>query len=196
MQLNQIEERIWLRVKGDLAHEPVASTDHVERMTRWCQELGPAIDADMDVLIAGALLHDVGVVINRKKHYVAGRTRAAEILRESCFPEEKIEAALHVLAAHSRYGGPEPRSIEAKVGQDADALEYIGAIGILRAVVRGLNDGSFSGKISDFPEYLRSILAKVEGTFHTQKAEDLGQSRLKYMRSFLERIEQELRSEA
>jgi uncharacterized protein len=196
MQLNQIQKRIWQHVKGDLAHEPVASTDHVERMTRWCQELGPAIDADMEVLIPGALLHDVGVVINRKKHYVAGRTRAAEILRESGFPEEKIEAALHVLEAHSRYGGPEPQSTEAKVGQDADALEYIGAIGILRAVVRGLNDGSFSGKISDFPEYLRSILAKVEGTFHTRKAEKLGQSRLKYMRSFLERIEQELRHEA
>jgi uncharacterized protein len=196
MELNQIEKRIWQHVKADLVDEPVASTDHVERMTRWCQELGPAIDADMEVLIPGALLHDVGVVINRKKHYMVGGTRAAEILRDSGFPEEKIEAALHVLEAHSRYGGPEPQTPEAKVGQDADALEYIGAIGILRAVVRGLNDGSFSGKISDFPEYLRSVLAKVEGTFHTEKAEELGQSRLKYMRSFLERIEQELRNEA
>jgi uncharacterized protein len=196
MQLNQLQKRIWQHVKVDLANEPVASTDHVERMTRWCQELGPAIDADMEVLIPGALLHDVGVVINRKKHYVVGRTRAAEILRDSGFPEEKIDATLHVLEAHSRYGGPEPQTTEAKVGQDADALEYIGAIGILRAVVRGLNDGSFSGKISDFPEYLRSVLAKVEGTFHTEKAEELGQSRLKYMRSFLERIEQELQNEA
>ncbi|MGD8984042.1 MAG: HD domain-containing protein [Desulfobacteraceae bacterium] len=196
MQLNQLQKRIWQHVKVDLADEPVASTDHVERMTRWCQELGPAIDADMEVLIPGALLHDVGVVINRKKHYVVGRTRAAQILRDSGFPEEKIDATLHVLEAHSRYGGPEPQTTEAKVGQDADALEYIGAIGILRAVVRGLNDGSFSGKISDFPEYLRSVLAKVEGTFHTGKAEELGQSRLKYMRSFLERIEQELQNEA
>jgi uncharacterized protein len=196
MELNQIEKRIWEQVKADLADEPVASTDHVERMTRWCQELGSSVDADMEVLIPGALLHDVGVVINRKKHYVVGRTRAAEILRESGFPEDKIDAALHVLEAHSRYGGPDPQSIEGKVGQDADALEYIGAIGVLRAVVRGLNDGSFSGRISDFPEYLKSILSKVEGTFHTEKAEELGRSRLKYMRSFLERIEQELRNEA
>jgi uncharacterized protein len=196
MELNQIQERIWQHVKADLDEEPVASTDHVERMTRWCQELGPAADADMEVLIPGALLHDVGVVINRKKHYVAGRTRAAEILRESGFPEDKIDAALHVLEAHSRYGGPEPQTTEAKVGQDADALEYIGAIGTLRAVVRGLNDGSFSGKICDFPDYLRSILDKVEGTFHTEQAEKMGKSRLKYMRSFLKRIEQELRNEA
>jgi uncharacterized protein len=196
MELSELQDKIWQHVKADLDEEPVASTDHVERMTRWCQELGPAADADMEVLIPGALLHDVGVVINRRKHYAAGRTRAAEILRESGFPEDKIDAALHVLEAHSRYGGPDPQTTEAKVGQDADALEYIGAIGILRAVVRGLNDGSFSGKISDFPEYLRSILDKVEGTFHTQKAEELGKSRLKYMRSFLERIEKELQNEA
>ena len=196
MRLNQIEKRIWQHVKEDLADEPVASTDHVERMTRWCQELGPAIDADMEILIPGALLHDVGVVINRKNHYVAGRNRAAKILREAGFPEEKIDAALHVLEAHSRYGGPDPKTVEAKVGQDADALEYIGAIGILRSVVRGLHDGSFSVRIRDFPEYLRSVVAKVEGTFHTEKAEKLGRSRLKYMRSFLERIQQELRNEA
>jgi uncharacterized protein len=196
MELNEREKKIWQQVKADLADEPVASTDHVERMTRWCQELGPAADADMGVLIPGALLHDVGVVINRKKHYVAGRARAVEILQSSGFPEEKIDAALHVLETHSRYGGPDPETTEAKVGQDADALEYIGAIGILRTVVRGLHDGSFSGKISDFPEYLRSILAKVEGTFHTKRAEELGRSRLEYMKSFLERIEKELQNEA
>jgi len=196
MELSELQKKIWQQVKADLAEEPVASTDHVERMTRWCQKLGRAVDADMEILIAGALLHDVGVLINRKKHYVVGRRRAEAILRESGFPEDKIDAALHVLEAHSRYGGPDPQTTEAKVGQDADALEYIGAIGILRAVVRGLNDGSFSGKISDFPEYLRSILAKVEGTFHTEKAEELGRSRLKYMRSFLERIEKELQNKA
>lgn len=196
MELNEREKKIWQQVKSDLADEPVASTDHVERMTRWCQELGPAVDADMEVLIPGALLHDVGVVINRKKHYVAGRNRAAEILQASGFPEDKTDAALHVLETHSRYGGPNPETTEAKVGQDADALEYIGAIGILRTVVRGLKDGSFSGKISDFPEYLRSILAKVEGTFHTKRAEELGRSRLEYMKIFLERIEKELQNEA
>ena len=197
MELTEIQEKIWGYAKSDLAEEPVASTDHIERMTSWCQKLGSDAGADMEVLVAGALLHDVGVVINRKKHYVAGRARAAEILKEVGFPEEKIDAALHVLEAHSRYGGaPDPKTPEAKVGQDADALEYIGAIGILRAVIRGLNDGSFDGKISGFPDYLRSVLAKVEGTFHTEKAGELGRSRVEYMKIFLERIEKELRMEA
>jgi len=195
MELTEQQESIWRQVKSDLANEPVAGTDHVERMVTWCQRLGPGEEADMEILIAGALLHDVGVVIDRKKHYVVGRKRAAEILHQVGFPENKIDEVLHVLEAHSRYGGPEPESKEAKVGQDADALEYIGAIGILRTVVRGLSDGSFDGKISSFPDYLRSILAKVEGTFHTKQAEELGRSRLEYMRNFLERIEKELKYE-
>ncbi len=197
MELTEIQKNIWKYAKSDLSEEPVASTDHIERMTSWCQKFGPDAGADMEILVAGALLHDVGVVINRKKHFVVGRDRAAEILKEVGFPEEKIDSALHVLEAHSRYGGaPDPETTEAKVGQDADALEYIGAIGILRAVIRGLNDGSFDGKISGFPDYLRSILAKVEDTFHTEKAGELGRSRVEYMRGFLEHIEKELRMEA
>jgi uncharacterized protein len=196
MKLSTQQQKIWDQVKQTLASEPVASVDHVERMTTWCQKLGEAAGANMDVLTAGALLHDVGVTVNRKLHYKVGRQRAAEILKEVGFPEEMAEEALHVLESHSRYGGPDPRTLEAKVGQDADALEYIGAIGILRAVVRGLNDGSFDGKIDSFPDYLRSILAKVEGTFHTKQAAAFGRPRLAYMKSFLEHIEKELKGEA
>ena len=137
MELTKTQEKIWTQVVDDLSDEPVASPDHVERMTAWCRHLGPKVGADMEILVAGALLHDVGVVINRKNHYRVGRTRAEEILKEVGFPDEKIEETLHVLEAHSRYGGPEPETTEAKVGQDADALEYIGAIGTLRALIRG-----------------------------------------------------------
>jgi uncharacterized protein len=196
VKLSKEQEKIWERVQSDLANEPVASIDHVDRMTTWCQKLGPSAGADMDILTPGALLHDVGVVVDRKKHYVVGRARASEILKEVGFPEGKIPAVLHVLEAHSRYGGPDPDTVEAKVGQDADALEYIGGIGILRAVVRGLNDGSFDGKISSFPNYLRSILAKVEGTFHTDQAEEIGRTRIEYMTRFLARIDKELAAEA
>jgi len=195
MELNELQEKIWHLVKSDLSNEPVASIDHVERMTTWCQKLGALTGADMQILVTGALVHDIGVVINRKDHYLVGRDRAKAILKEVNFPEDKIDGALHVLETHSRYGGPDPQTPEAEVGQDADALEYIGAIGILRALIRGLNDGSFDGKISNFPEYLRSILSKVENTFHTEEAESIGKSRIEYMETFLKRIEKELKFE-
>jgi len=150
----------------------------------------------MEILVPGALLHDVGVAINRKSHFLVGRERAREILKKVGFPEDKVDAVVHVLEAHSRYGRPDPQTREARIGQDADALEYIGAIGIIRAVVRGLNDGSFNGTITSFPTFLRSIIAKVEGTFHTKQAEAIGGARLEFMKRFLDRIEQELNHEA
>ena len=66
---------------------------------------------------------------------------------------------------------------------------------MVRLVVRGLKDGSFDGKISKFPEFMRSIIAKVDNTFHTSEAEKLGQERLEFMRRFNERIEQEIKGE-
>jgi uncharacterized protein len=192
MQLNEIQEKIWTVVRQELANEPVASFDHVERMTTWCQKLGPAEGVDLDTLVIGALVHDIGVLVNRKNHYIAGREKATEILKTAGVPREQIDAALEVMETHSRYGGPTPRSIEAKVGQDCDALEYIGAIGIIRMVVRGMTDGSFNGRASDFPAYMRSILAKVENTFHTRQAGEIGAARLAFMEKFLEQMEKEL----
>jgi uncharacterized protein len=196
MELTERQKKIWKILQSELAKEPVAGLDHVERMTTWCERIGKEAGADMDVLVSGALLHDIGVPINRKKHYEVGKARAAEILKKTGFPEDKIDAAVHVGEAHSRYGGPDPQTLEAKVGQDADALEYIGAIGIIRAVVRGLNDGSFDGNVNRFPSFLRSVMDKVKGTFHTHQAEKIAQSRLEYMQQFLVEIEKELNFQA
>ncbi|MBU1155374.1 MAG: HD domain-containing protein [Proteobacteria bacterium] len=195
MQLNPTEQKIYQRVKEVLADEPVASVDHVERMVTWSQKLSQGLEPDPEVLVAGALVHDIGVVLDRPKHFEAGIPLAREVLREAGLSEDKIEPALHVMQAHSRYGGPEPQTLEAKIGQDADALEYLGAIGVVRLVVRGLKDGSFDGKISKFPDFMRSIIAKVDDTFHTEKAEELGRERLEFMRRFNERIEQEIKGE-
>jgi uncharacterized protein len=195
MQLNEVQKKVWSRVQAHLADEQVASPDHVERMTTWCQKLGQNRNIDLDALTAGALVHDTGVTIDRKTHYSAGLDLARQILTENGLEQEKVDPALHVMQAHSRYGGPEPKTLEAQIAQDADALEYIGAIGIVRAVVRGLNDGSFSGKAADFPQYLRELLSKVSASFHTQEAEQYGHSRIAYMHSFLEQMEKELKFE-
>jgi len=196
MKLNPTQEKIYARVRQVLAEEPVASVDHVERMVTWCQLLGRDLSPDMEALVAGALVHDIGVVVDRPTHYEAGIPLAREIMSQAGLAEDKIEAAIEVMQTHSRYGGPEPASLEAKIGQDADALEYLGAIGIVRCVVRGLKDGSFDGKMAHFPEFMKSIIAKVEGTFHFEQSEKLGRERLEFMQLFYDRVVQELKGEA
>lgn len=187
-----VREAIWDKVQELLSRERVASPDHVHRMVQWCERLGRAAGADMEVLVAGALVHDVGVTVNRKLHFTAGRELARGILLSSGFTQARVEDALHVMEAHSRYGGPEPRTLEAKVARDADAIEYLGAIGIVRAVVRGLTDGSFSGRAEDFPVFLRQVMEKVRSTFQIEGASRIAQDRIKFMEEFLKRMEEEL----
>jgi HD superfamily phosphodiesterase len=131
MKLNKGQERIWKVIESELGNESVAGPDHVERMTTRCKSFG----TDVGVLVSGALLHDTGVVVDRRKHCEVEKIRAAEILKNTEFPKEKIDVAFHVGEAQSRYGGPDPQTIEARIAQDADALEYGGAIGFIRAVV-------------------------------------------------------------
>jgi len=187
-----VREAIWNRVQEVLSKERVASPDHVHRMTQWCERLGSALQADMEVLLAGALVHDVGVTVNRKLHFTAGKELAREILLSSGFAQARVQDALHVMEAHSRYGGPEPGTLEAKVARDSDAIEYLGAIGIVRAVVRGLTDGSFSGRAEDFPGFLRKVMDKLRSTFQIEEASRIGQERIRFMEEFLERMEKEL----
>ncbi|MFH2126934.1 MAG: HD domain-containing protein, partial [Pseudomonadota bacterium] len=81
MQLNPTEQKIYQRVKEVLADEPVASVDHVERMVTWSQKLSQGLEPDLEVLVAGALVHDIGVVLDRPKHFEAGMPLAREVLR-------------------------------------------------------------------------------------------------------------------
>jgi uncharacterized protein len=74
---------------------------------------------------------------------------ARGILSQLGFTEDEIEPIAHVIEAHSRYGGPDPQTIEAKILQDADAVEYVGAIGLARAFPRTLESGDYSGDVEE-----------------------------------------------
>ncbi|MCV5180195.1 HD domain-containing protein, partial [Escherichia coli] len=71
------------------------------------------------------------------------------LLREEFaqFPAEKIEAVCHAIAAHSFSAQIAPLTAEAKIVQDADRLEALGAIGLARvfAVSGALGVALFDG---------------------------------------------------
>jgi len=92
--------------------------------------------ADRLVLLAAAYLHDI---INppknselRSKASALSADRAGEILYEERFPKEKISAVQHAIETHSFSAGIEPKTLEAKIIQDADRIESLGAIGLAR----------------------------------------------------------------
>ena len=54
----------------------------------------------------------------------------AEILTEMGFPQEKIKPVMHAIEAHSFSANIPAESDEARILQDADRMEALGALGV------------------------------------------------------------------
>jgi uncharacterized protein len=121
---------------------------HILRVAALAREIAEAEGADVATCVAGALLHDL--VYRPKNHPESSQTAAmaAELVprwcRETPGLEDRAEAVAHAVEAHSWSGGGAPDTLEAKVVQDADRLEAIGAIGIARVFATG---GSFGSRL-------------------------------------------------
>ena len=135
VELARWEERCEAHVRqldGDAAHDLA----HIRRVVRWARQLAGAEGADLDIVVPAAWLHDCVMV--PKDH--PDRARASQVaaeaasswLEEEGFPAERIPGVAHAIEAHSFSAGIPPRTIEARVVQDADRLDALGAIGIAR----------------------------------------------------------------
>ncbi len=125
-----IEEAKRYYSGDDAAHD----FEHVLRVLRLAERIGRAEGADMEVLRAAVLLHDVARVAEDQGgpcHAEAGAQRARQILADH--PRVKVEAVAEAIAAHRFRGSHLPETLEAKVLYDADKLDAIGAIGVARA---------------------------------------------------------------
>ncbi len=123
--------------------DPVHGFSHVLRVYRLCEKIGETEGADLTILRAAALLHDVeGDVDVRKNHHLAAADFAEKILIKEGWHEREVQAVLHCIRAHRfRNQEEEPNTLEAKVLFDADKIDAIGAVGIARAVSYAVRAG-------------------------------------------------------
>ncbi|MFL6589121.1 MAG: HD domain-containing protein [Chthoniobacterales bacterium] len=139
------------RFAAFLAAQPSASDSahdegHVRRVVANAKMLGAAERAELAVVLPAAWLHDcVAIAKNSPQRSSASRLaadRAARFLRKAGYPAEHIPAVEHAIEAHSFSASVAPQTIEAKVVQDADRLEALGAVGIARTLITGGANGT------------------------------------------------------
>lgn len=137
-------------------NDPVHGFDHILRVYHMAERLAEAEGADIEIVRAAALLHDVegsqqpvlreneGSAISgqRKTHQHAAAEFARQTLQAEGWPEARIQAVEDCIRAHRfRDEREQPRTIEAQVLFDADKLDAIGAIGAARAISYALIAG-------------------------------------------------------
>ena len=109
---------------------------HLLRVWRSVQGLQAAEGGDLQVLLAATLMHDcVNVEKNspfRAQASALAARKAATVLAGLDWPQARIEAVAHAIEAHSYSAAIAPRTVEARILQDADRLDAIGLIGAAR----------------------------------------------------------------
>ncbi len=108
----------------------VSGYGHCYRVYHMARELD-ANDYDDDILFASCFLHDL--VANGSDDnliYEQSAVKAEQLLHEVGFPPDKIEKVVECIRTH--IPGNKPALKEAQMLHDANLLDSLGAIGIIR----------------------------------------------------------------
>jgi uncharacterized protein len=116
--------------------DPAHDFLHVLRVEHTARELAAREGADLDVVVAAASCHEL--FNHPKNHPDSARSgevcaeHARALLSELAYDPPTIERVCEAIRVHAFSAGLPAETIEAKVLQDADRLDAIGAIGVAR----------------------------------------------------------------
>jgi uncharacterized protein len=172
--------------------KPVDKYAHQPRLYRLVRALGQGMQFDDDVLHAAVWLHDLGVFVghrpedqaelSRWDHIAYVEQKAPDLLRKLGFPEAKIPAVLEAIRTHLPNG--EPTTPEGVLLREADILEQLGAVGILRTVSKVGRDTRFATHGAAV-ESLAKALHDLPGKLRLERAREMAAPRVQSLEVFL-----------
>lgn len=177
---------------------PIDKYSHQPRLYGLAVQVGAGQIYDDEVLYAAAWLHDLGVFIDHRPNDPAALSRwdnvayavarAPGILIELGFPAAKIPAVQAAIRDH--LPTREPATIEGVILRDADILEQLGAVGILRNVSKVGRDTRYP-TYADILAVLRRNLTTLPGQLRLPAARTLARARVQILRDFLDALDDE-----
>lgn len=189
--------------------DPAHDILHVRRVARSAQLLAQAEKASEGVVLAAALLHELwSYPKNHPDSARSGEVCAAHardaMRREGC-ASDFMDAVAYAIEVHPFSRRVMPETMEARILQDADRLDAIGAIGIARCFATCSSMGRpFYRDDDPFcasrpPEdklwgvdHFYAKLLRVPETLHTETAKGLAHERLAVMQVYLAQLGREI----
>ena len=172
---------------------PPDKFSHQARLYAIAVELAEGSPFDDDVVFAAAWMHDLGVFIGHRPenlralaswdHLAYALQQAPSVLAGAGFPAEKTAAVLEAIRTHMP--ASDPGTFEGVLVRDADILEQLGAVGILRTVSKVGRDTRFI-RFSDALGILRRNLEELPDKIRLESARKRAQAKLKALQRFLD----------
>lgn len=197
--------------------DPVHGFEHILRVYRLAEQLAQATGADLEIVRAAALLHDVSdpsqPTEERAGHHHAAVDFARQVLQAEGWQPGRIAAVEHCIRAHRFRDETEaPATLEAQVLFDADKLDAIGAVGVARALGYAFQHGlpaytplsdQFRQSLQLAPDERHSAyheyyfkLRHLKDRLYTPAARQLAAQRHRRMEEFFEALAEESQPEA
>lgn len=204
-QITKLMGEVQKRLRNDPAHD----FEHVMRVYKNAQKIGRKENANMSLVLAAVLLHDIVSYPKSDKRSKMSSEKSAfeaqKILKKHGYLDKEISIITDAIRDHSFSRGVIPHTIEGKVLQDADRLDAIGAIGIARAfAVGGSEKRAFYNTHDPFShtrrpndqkwtlDHFYKKLLLLEKKMNTNAAKKEARRRTKIMKKFLDDLKKEI----
>ena len=183
--------------------------DHVRRVVENAKRIGLAEQANASIYLPAAWLHDC-VIVPKNSHLrhtasALASESAERFLAKIAYPSNWIGPISHCILSHSFSAKVPCESIEAKVVQDSDRLEAVGAIGLARCLMTG---GAMGQRLyhpsepfpanrlpADTEQSVDHFFAKLLGlqrTMQTASGRDEARRRCEFLVVFLRQLADEI----
>lgn len=208
-----LEQRIIQFLKVTLNGNVDAAHDlgHLMRVASNCKHIHKHEGGNPDVILVASYFHDIVSLPknapDRHRSSLLAAQKTLTILAEHFpdFPAQYYAAVEEAIVCHSYSANIKPNSIEAKIVQDADRLDALGAVGLARtfyiagklnltlfdiddpfAEQRALNDKEYA------LDHFYTKLLILPDTMNTGEGKRIAKTRSEFLLNYIQNLRQEL----
>ncbi|MDE7362932.1 MAG: HD domain-containing protein [Oscillospiraceae bacterium] len=144
-------------------------------------------ECNRQIIALAALLHDAD---DSKLFNTENNANARLFLKQNGVNQDEVEQICLIInsVSFSKNRGKIPPSIEAKIVQDADRLDAIGAVGIARTFAFG---GRIGRTLDLSIQHFHDKLLLLKNEMNTAAAKEIAESRHSFMEEFLAEFDKE-----
>ncbi len=160
--------------------------EHIQYVYKYVVLLSKDKNVDKEVLELSALLHDISMTdmtLDRSRHNEFGADIAEQLLRESNYPEDKVQLVKKCILNHSKRRSEYRTTEEEQILVDADGLSHFDAIEKLYSLPRmviGLNEedsvrfvqDKLTGDYNELSDDLKSLVKEKNDRVMAAKCSD------------------------